>query len=135
MNRVQETQKLQSYAETVWEVAAEIFPALVKFDCPQIVLNGRYTRVAGMSFYMLNKIDISLKYYIFHKKQVINTILVHELAHQITYNLYGDKAMKAENGHGIEWQFVMLKLGQTPNRFHELSIPNMKLSEMLELVK
>ena len=135
MNRDQEIKKLQAYAETVWAECAEIFPALVKFDCPQIVFNARYTRTAGMSFYTLNKIDISLKYYIFHKKHVITEILVHELAHQITYNIYGDKAMKAENGHGWEWQSVMVKLGKIPARFHQLSIPSMKLSEMLEIAK
>lgn len=135
MDRFKETQKIQDHAQRVWDLFIEIYPRLVKFDCPKIVLNGRFTKSAGMCYYELNKIDISLKYYIFNETHIITDTLVHELAHQVTYNLYGGESCRKLQGHGVEWCKVMSDYGLEPNRYHTLAIPNMKLSEMLELVK
>lgn len=135
MNRDQETKKLQAHAQKAWETFCEIYPRLVKFDCPKIVLNGRFSRTGGMCYFTINKIDISLKFYIFNPNIIINDTLIHELAHQVDYNLNGEKGMKALNGHGDNWQKIMNDYGLPANRFHFMTIPNMKLSEMLQYAK
>ena len=133
MNRQATQQALQAKAHRIWDKFTRSFPKLRDFVCPTILLNGRYTRSAGMCYYEQNRIDISLKYFLFHENIVSNDILIHELAHQVQYNIYGKKAMKALNGHGIEWQNIMKIYGAKPDRFHYLSIPPMKLAEMMEI--
>lgn len=133
MNRAAIQKSLQDRAILLWAKFTRSHPRLAVFECPKIVLNGRYTRSAGMSFYTLNRIDISLKFFIFHETIIKNEILVHELAHQVQYNLYGEKAMKANNGHGVEWQNIMKIHGAKPDRYHELTIPPISLNEMIEL--
>jgi len=133
MDRKKITAKLQAHAQSAWETFIEIYPRLARFDCPKIVLNGRYTRSAGMCFYTLNKIDISLKYYLFHENHILTNTLVHELAHQVDYNLNGED--NKLQGHGVKWQKIMTDYGIPADRFHTMAIPNMKLSEMVELLK
>ena len=132
MDRIKETAKIQAIAETVWENFTEIFPKLAKFDCPKIVLNGRFSSHAGMCYYELNKIDISLKYYLVHKAHILADTLVHEIAHQVTYNLHGEDSCRKLQGHGVEWCDVMVKYGLEPNRYHKMVIPKMKLQEMID---
>lgn len=133
MDRIKETAKLQAHARAAWNNFIEIYPRLVKFDCPRITLNGRFSKAAGMCYMEDNHIALSLKYYIFNQKHIITDTLVHELAHQVDYNLHGLKDMKALQGHGPKWQKIMNDYGLPADRYHTLSIPNMKLSEMLEI--
>ena len=132
MDRIKETAKLQAHALRAWDVFIELYPRLAKFDCPKIVLNGRFYKTAGMAYTTLNRIDLSLKYYLFHRKHMINDTLIHELAHQVDANLHGEENTKALQGHGETWCKIMTDYGLKPNRYHELAIPNMKRSEMLE---
>lgn len=135
MDRIKETAKYQAHAASVWDTFIEIYPRLVKFDCPKIILCGRLSRSGGLCFYTLNKIKVSLKYYLFFGHGPLMDVIIHELAHQVDYNLNGPDNMKAENGHGINWQNIMIKYGAKPDRYLALIMPKMTLAELMELDK
>lgn len=111
---------LQNLAERLWESYCEIFPALVKFDCPKVTLNGRLSRCAGRSFQELNKIDLGTKFFAKHADNMLNVILPHELAHQIDYNLNSWYDRKPH--HGKQWQEIMVKIGQNPAAYHNMEL-------------
>jgi predicted SprT family Zn-dependent metalloprotease len=113
---------LTMHTAKLWGDYCEIFPKLVKYNPPKIVLNNRLTRTAGRCFQELNVIDLGAKFFNkpMNKKPMLSIILVHEIAHQIDFNLYGLSEKKC--GHGEMWCEVMVKLGLPPAKFHSLSI-------------
>ena len=117
---LQATAILQAKAETLWAEYCEIFPALVKFDCPKIVLNGRLTKCAGKNFTEDSIIHLGTKFFVKYSKNMLTVILPHEMAHQIDYNLNGWYAHKKH--HGTPWIAVMVKIGQNPNPYHSMVI-------------
>lgn len=52
--------------------------------------------------------------------QALQTTLIHELAHLLTYQLH------KHHGHGRPWQIVMLQLGQAPQRCHRLDVSGLR---------
>lgn len=119
-NKPMDKKTLQRYAENLWAAYSEIFPQLVKFDCPQIVYNNRFTRTAGCCYQETNIIHIGAKFMPKNKWVMLSVIIPHELAHQIDFNLYGVSEKKC--GHGKKWCEIMVKLGLEPNRYHSLEI-------------
>jgi len=111
---------IQRYSDNLWLAYCEIFPQLVKFDCPQIVYNNRFTRTAGCCYQETNIIHIGAKFMPKNKNAMLVTILPHELAHQIDFNLFGISEKKC--GHGVNWSNIMVKLGLEPNRYHSLEV-------------
>lgn len=113
---------LNNHTAKLWENYCEIFPKLVRYNPPKIILNNRLTRTAGRCFQAENLIDLGAKFFIKpeNKTPMLRVILVHELAHQIDWNLYGESELKC--GHGKKWCEVMLKLGLPANKFHSLTI-------------
>ena len=119
-NSPMDTKTLQRYSENLWAEYSEIFPQLVKFDCPKIVLNNRFTKTAGCCYQETNIIHIGAKFMPKNKLAMLSIILPHELAHQIDWNLYGLSEKKC--GHGKKWSETMVKLGLEPHRYHTLEI-------------
>jgi predicted SprT family Zn-dependent metalloprotease len=111
---------LQKYAENLWLEYCLIFPKLVKYDCPDIILNNRFTKTAGCSYQELNVVHIGAKFMPKHKSAMLSIILPHELAHQIDFNLFGASEKKC--GHGKSWCKVMVKIGLPATRYHSLEI-------------
>ena len=113
---------LNSHTAKLWENYCEIFPRLVRYNPPKIVLNNRLTRTAGRCFQDLNIIDLGAKFFVkaSNKSVMLNVILPHEIAHQIDFNLYGISELKC--GHGVKWCETMVKLGLPANKFHSLEI-------------
>ncbi len=113
---------LNSHTAKLWENYCEIFPKLVRYNPPKIVLNNRLTRTAGRCFQETNVIDLGAKFFVKpeNKKPMLSIILVHEIAHQIDFNLYGISEKKC--GHGQKWAEVMVKLGLPANKYHSLTI-------------
>lgn len=110
---------LQSIAESLWLEYCEIFPKLVKFDCPKIVLNNRLSATAGRCFSWKNEIDLASKFFIKHKAEMLRVILPHELAHQIDVNLYG---AYNRDYHRQSWKTIMVKIGLPPDRCHNMKL-------------
>ena len=111
-------QILQDLANNLWDEYIEIFPALVRFDCPKIVLNNRYTKTAGMARLTKGQCDISAKFLAKFPDEVLGQVLPHELAHFIDYNLNG--WFTGKRGHGLEWQIIMEKIGKNTARCHTM---------------
>ena len=112
--------ELQKYAENLWLEYCLIFPKLVKYDCPDIILNNRFTKTAGCNYQEINVVHIAAKFMPKHKSAMLSVILPHELAHQIDFNLYGASEKKC--GHGKSWCRVMEKIGLSATRYHSLEI-------------
>ena len=110
-------QSLQAYSENLWLEYCEIFPALVKFDCPKIVLNNRLSSTGGRCFSWLNKVDLATKFFVNNHDEMLRVTLPHELAHQIDRNLNGDCMNKH---HRPSWKAIMIKIGLPPDRCHKM---------------
>lgn len=109
---------LQNLAEKLWESYAEIFPRLVKFDCPKIILNNRLTKTAGYNISQDNVIHLAKRFFGNNEHEMLYTTLPHELAHQIDYNLNGWKV--GDRHHNKKWQVIMVKIGLPPLLYHEM---------------
>ena len=110
---------LQSIAESLWLEYCEIFPKLVKFDCPTIILNNRLSATGGRCFAWLNKVDLATKFFVNNKHDMLTVTLPHELAHQIDWNLNGDHKNKH---HRESWKIIMVKIGLPPDRCHHMKL-------------
>ena len=119
-NSAMDKKTLQQFAENLWLEYCLIFPKLIKYDCPDIILNNRFTRTAGCCYQELNIVHIAAKFMPKNRVAMLQVIIPHELAHQIDFNLYGESEKKC--GHGKNWINVMVKLGLEPNRYHSLEI-------------
>ena len=118
--QAEQTKWLNAYARRLWDSYCEIFPALVKFDCPTIKLNNRFTKTAGCNYQQENTIDLGAKFLTQFKNTMLSVILPHELAHQIDFNLYGESEKKC--GHGKNWCIIMVKIGQEPKKYHSMEL-------------
>ena len=111
---------INEIAAAAWDRAIELFPKLVKFDCPKIVLCNRLSVTAGKNYQEENKIHLANKFFANNRPSMIHVILPHEMAHQIDYNLNGKSEKKC--GHGKKWAEIMVKLGLPANKYHTLKI-------------
>ena len=111
---------LQQIAEMLWEEYCEIFPELVKFDCPKIELNGRFTVTAGCNSWEDNTVILGKKFFKKFSRNMVRVILPHELAHQIDYNL--NHLGNVKTYHGKTWKEIMIKIGQKPLPCHSMEI-------------
>lgn len=114
------TETLQQLTDNLWAQYCEVFPKLVKFDPPKIVLNNRFTRCAGCCHTGDNQIDLGAKFFAKHAKNMVDVILPHEIAHQIDYNLNGWHTRKLH--HGNQWCAIMEKMGQNPAAYHSMEL-------------
>ena len=95
-----------------------IFPKLVKFDCPTIKINNRFTRSCGINYSEKNQIDLAGKFFAKNHSMMLLTILPHELAHQIDFNLNGWN--KGDRHHRESWKRIMILLGQSPQLTYDI---------------
>lgn len=112
--------KINQTVDNFWEDYSVIFPGLVKYDPPEILLSKRMTRVAGYCETDLNKITLSVPFLEQHWDNMLNVILPHEMAHGIDYILNGWYLRKRH--HGKHWRDIMEKIGQNPNPYHSMEL-------------
>ena len=106
----------------VWDSLCEMYPSLTQYDCPKIVLNGRFWRTAGMCHQEKNIVELGTKFFNSQKNRdiMVDVILPHELCHQADWNLFGDSEKIC--GHGEKWREIMVKYGLEPEPFHSMDI-------------
>lgn len=109
---------LQTLTENLWDEYSEIFPALIKFDAPKIIINNRYTKCAGCNVSEDNLIQLGGKFLTQFPDNMVKVILPHELAHQIDFNLNGWYTRKPH--HGKQWAEIMFKIGLPANPHHNM---------------
>jgi len=114
------TNTLQTLTNDLWDTYCEIFPKLVKFNPPTIIVSNRLTSTAGYNWSENNTITLAAKYFINNHDNMINVILPHEIAHQIDYNLNG--WYKGKRHHGKLWHEIMVLINQIPDPFHHMEL-------------
>jgi hypothetical protein len=112
--------EIQAEATKIWVRYTNIYIGLAGFQKPTIKLNGRLTKTAGRCFMETNYIDLGTKFFERNYARMFEEILVHEIAHQVDYNLNG--APKGNRWHGRTWQQIMLNYGAVPNTYHDMVI-------------
>lgn len=110
--------QLQKLTDKLWDDYCEIFPRLVRFDSPKIVINNRFTKCAGCNRTEINQIDLAGKFLAQFPDNMTRIILPHEIAHQIDFNLNGWYDRKPH--HGKLWTEIMVRIGQKPNPYHSM---------------
>jgi len=107
----------------VWDSLCELYPRLVRFNEPKILINGRLWRNAGFCYQTENKIELGLKFFNSNQRNfnyMMRVILPHEIIHQADWNLFGESELPC--GHGEKWREIMLNYGLPDNPFHSMDI-------------
>lgn len=77
-------------------------------------------RAAGTAHLQKNELRFNLFMFEQDQRLFLETVVPHEVAHLIVFQIYGDKVRP----HGREWQAVMKKVyGLEPNRTHNFNVP------------
>ena len=111
---------VQVRALSVWDNLTEMYPKLVKYDCPEIIVCLRLTRCAGKNYQTENRVHIAGKFFVNNKKEMLTTILPHELIHQADFNLHGLSDKRC--GHGKKWTEMMVQYGLPADKYHSLEL-------------
>ena len=107
----------------IWDNLCELYPRLLKYNPPVIILNNRLWRNAGLSHQESNIIELGYKFFAYspdYANNMIKVILPHEIIHQADYNLFG--LSEAKCGHGNNWKMLMLQYGLSPDIYHSMEI-------------
>jgi len=93
------------------------------FDLPKLEYR-QMGRAAGWATYSQWKVTLNSDYLRNgHLEDMVNQTLPHELAHLISYSVYGPQIGR---GHGRAWKHVMRSLGLRPDRCHDYSLEGVK---------
>ena len=120
MNLIKLNDIVQIEAGKIWVRYTKIYSGLARFEKPTIKLNGRLTKTAGRCFMESNYIDLGTKFMLAHYDRMIGEIMVHEIAHQVDYNLNG--VPEGNRWHGRNWQKIMLAYGVDPVTYHDMEL-------------
>jgi len=96
--------------------AEEVFKQT--FPMPEIRFDIKHRSIAGKARPRVNILFFNMS--IAHKQpeEFVKSIVVHEVAHLIAYQIYKDRRPKQH--HGPEWKSVMRELGEKPEVYHHL---------------
>tara|TARA_R110001599_G_scaffold65833_3_gene185718 strand:- start:1714 stop:2226 length:513 start_codon:yes stop_codon:yes gene_type:complete len=82
-------------------------------------------KAAGTAYLQKNELRFNHFMYQQNPEEFVSTVVPHEVAHIIVYQIYGDTVRP----HGKEWQAVMQKVyGIRPSRTHSFDVPPQKQS-------
>lgn len=92
---------------------------IFQIDISDIKLSINLKGKAAGKYYP-SKREIHLNRYLLatHPFDMLNKILIHEIAHHIAYLLHGKKIKP----HGTEWKNICKKLGYEPEVYHNLPV-------------
>lgn len=103
----------QAAADKAWLRFVKLYPRVGAM--PKIIFNNRLKTTAGRCDYATRTVDLSTSLMRENVKEFCDTIIPHELAHQVAFDIYGD------SGHGNAWKSVMIAYGIEPARCHNLT--------------
>ncbi len=95
---------------------------LTKVETCQIEINNRMRSTAGRATISLNRIQLNGRL-LSNNPEHLEQTFAHELAHLISYALYG---ATDGSGHGSNWQRVMHTMGYSPDRTHSLDVSGLR---------
>ena len=112
-----DTNELQRIADDCLTVTWAKFSRMYTLNkpCPTIIINNRLKTTAGRCDFNKRVIDLSPLLFNENISEFKKTIIPHEIAHQVAWDIHGD------SGHGIGWKSVMVKYGLPAARCHSLT--------------
>jgi len=113
-------QEIEKAAFIAWDKFCVIYPRLVRFELPEIVLNNRFTNTGGECDQHDRIIQIGAKFVKNNRREIFKIVLPHELAHQVDFDLYGESEKSC--GHGKKWIKIMLAYGIPANVGHDMKL-------------
>lgn len=93
-----------------------------EFIKPRVVIETAGKSTAGRATYKENLIQINWHFLLHNEEYVINQTLPHEIAHLVSWQLWGREGA----GHGAKWIEVMVKLGLEPSRCHSMNLKKLE---------
>ncbi|GEA52430.1 protein SprT [Vibrio inusitatus NBRC 102082] len=91
------------------------------FPMPKVEVDMR-GKAAGKALLQLNIIKLNKVLFSENQQKFIDEVLPHELAHLITYQVFG-----RVKPHGKEWQYVMVKVFSIkPERTHTMDVSSVQ---------
>lgn len=103
-----------------WAFFVARYPKLQSLPCPTVTLNGRFSKTAGCNHSEQRIIELSTKFFIQFPDNMYNTIIPHEVCHQVDFDLNGWYDRKPH--HGKSWQILMVQYGLTPDAYHTMEL-------------
>jgi len=123
MDRKKLSNLLNNQTLIIWDNLCELYPRLTRYNPPNIEINGRLWRNAGMCHQENNTVELGYKFFIHspdYAHNMTKVILPHEIIHQADYNLFG--LSEAKCGHGNNWKMLMLQYGLSPDVYHSMKV-------------
>ena len=110
---------LDKKGEWIWQEFCLIYPKLVRYNPPKIVLNNRFSKTAGVCVHETNTVELATKFFTNNSNNMLEVILPHEFAHQIDFifNGYSDKFH-----HGKAWRAIMINYGLPADTYHQMEV-------------
>lgn len=105
--------KVKGCVIATWDRLRKLYPT-VSVRYPVVKYSNRLKTTAGRAFLREGYIELSTSLLWQHPDAFMQTIVPHELAHIVAYQIAGDE------GHGIPWKNVMQALDLPPDRCHTL---------------
>lgn len=98
---------------------AQVFLSLFHdFKIPELIITELPSGILGYAVQSENKILLCSKGIQYNPIEAQDTYL-HELAHILTYHLFGDRVLD----HGSEWRSIAQKLGAKPSQTQSAKTP------------
>ena len=97
-----------------WLRLQKLYPVLKAHGRPVVRFDARYTKCLGFCDSEAGIITLAYKYFPKNRDTMLNEVLPHELAHFADYCMIGWKEYEFSEGHGPNWQKIMLSLGLEP---------------------
>ena len=108
-----------------WRVFKALYPNIG--EAPTFTLSRRLRVTIANCDHANRVIDFRENLFSTHGRLMLVTVLPHELAHLVDYDLHGDTSKTWENqGHSETWCNIMLNYGLEPNRFLHHSLRPVK---------
>ena len=104
---------LQELSDSFWEEYQFIYPELIQYRPPKIILSDKLVNAWGYAHFEESIICISSMHLESYTNYMIHVIIPHESAHCMDYLINGWYPRKRY--HGKSWQEIMVNIGQTPD--------------------
>ena len=112
MDRKSYQRKLDSRLLHAWAKMCVLYPELEKHNMPDIRIDARIK--VALAYYYLDDNTIRVSWYWAQKDSahvILREVVAHEVAHHVDHLLNGHESTKINDGHGPNWQKVMLEYG------------------------
>ena len=106
--------------DKIWDNFCELYPKLIRYDPPKIILCNRLTRTAGKCYQETSIIHLANKFLANNMANMMRVILPHELAHAADWDLFGQSEKIC--GHGKKWAEIMVNYGLVANKYHSMKL-------------